>query len=108
VHVILDHLLRAPEVARPARPEHPAERRPAKCNHALGLLGWRLVGGQRQGARVGVDLTDLAASGEKLDDPHHAIHHKKKGDRHQDAERQAFCQSHLPIHGGTRGELDAA
>jgi hypothetical protein len=64
--------------------------------------------GQRQGARAGVDLTDLAASGEKLDDPHDAIHHKKKDDRHQDAERQAFCQSHLPIHGGTRGELDAA
>jgi hypothetical protein len=55
-----------------------------------------------------VDLTDLAASGEKLDDPHHAIHYKKKGDRHQDAERQAFCQGHLPIHVGTRGELDAA
>ena len=52
-----------------------------------------------------MDLTDLAASGEKLDDPHHAIHYKKKGDRHQDAERQAFCQSHLPIHDGTRGEL---
>ena len=58
-------------------------------------------------ARGGVDPTDLAASGETLDDPYHAIHHKKKGDRHQDAEREAFCQSHLPIHDGTRGELEA-
>jgi hypothetical protein len=51
---------------------------------------------------MGMDLTELAASGEKLDDPHHAIHHEKEGDRHQNTERHAFCQGHLPIHGGTR------